>query len=131
MKLRKIAVDDNVYLYVMTGKVNFPTREGTLTIKIFLKDYKLTPLLVDFLTWDDPIIGFPLNFGFPLLNSLTNEKEMVNLNRPKYVRECILYGLQKGWTGKNKLEPLDGLKVLSNLGYDVSVLSIEKADCTK
>jgi hypothetical protein len=128
MKLRKITVEDNVYLYTMTGKVDLPAQEGTLTIKIFLKDYKLTPLLVDFLTWDDPIIGLPLNFGFPLVKSLTDEKEVVNLNRPKYVRECILFGLQKGWTGKNKLESLNGLEVLRNLGYDVSVLSIKKVD---
>jgi hypothetical protein len=128
MKLRKITVEDNVYLYIMTGKVDLPAQVGTLTIKIFLKDYKLTPLLVDFLTWDDPIIGLPLNFGFPLVKSLTDEKEVVNLNRPKYVRECILFGLQKGWTGKNKLEPLDGLEVLHNLGYDVSVLSVKKGN---
>ncbi|MCV9931099.1 hypothetical protein OIU80_02290 [Flavobacterium sp. LS1R47] len=112
----------------MTGKVDLPAQEGTLTIKIFLKDYKLSPLLVDFLTWDDPIIGLPLNFGFPLSKPLTGEKEVVNLNRPKYVRECILYGLQKGWTGENKQEPLDGLEILANLGYDVSVLSVKKGD---
>lgn len=121
MKLRKITVEDNVYLYGIKGSVDFSSREGTLTIRIFLKDYKQTPLIVDFVTWDDPIIGHPLNFGFPLLKLLTGEKEVVNLNRPKYIRECILYGLQKGWIGKNKLEPLDGLEMLANLGYDVSV----------
>lgn len=131
MKLRKITVEDNVYLYGMKGSIDFSSRESTLTIKIFLKDYKKTPLRVDFVTWDDPIIGHPLNFGFPLFKVLTDEKEVVNLNRPKYIRECILYGLEKGWNGKNKLEPLDGLGILSNLGYDVSILIIKKEDSTK
>lgn len=121
MKLKKITVEDNVYLYGMKGSIDFSLGEGTLMIRIFLKDYKQTPLIVDFVTWDDPIIGHPLNFGFPLPKLLTDEKEVVNLNRPKYIRECILYGFQKGWTGKNKLEPLDGLEMLANLGYDVSV----------
>jgi hypothetical protein len=131
MKLRKITVDNNVYLYVMKGSVDFLSREATLSVKIFLRDYKKTPLIVDFVTWDDPIIGHPLNFGFPLLKALTDEKEVVNLNRPKYIRECILHGLEKGWTGKNKLEPLDGLEMLANLGYDVSVLCIKKEDSAK
>lgn len=131
MKLRKIIVEDEVYLYVMKGNIDFSSQVSTLSLKIFLSDYKQTPLFVNFVTWDDPIIGHPLNFGFPLFKSLTGEKEVVNLNRPKYVRACILFGLEKGWNGKNKLEPLDGLEILSNLGYDVSILIIKKEDSTK
>lgn len=122
MKLRKITVNENVYLYKMQGEVHLVTEDSVLSVKIFLKDYKLTPLVLHFHTWDDPIIGFPLNNGFPLLNSLTGEEEKINLNRPKYIRECILYGEKEGWNGKNKLEPLDGLKMLEDLGYETSVL---------
>ncbi|MNY71247.1 hypothetical protein D3C86_2095440 [compost metagenome] len=67
-------------------------------------------------------MGCPLNTGFPVFNITTREKEIINLNRPKYIKECILYGQKVGWAGNNKLEPLDGLKILTDLGYDVSVL---------
>ncbi|MCP2028846.1 hypothetical protein L1276_004017 [Flavobacterium sp. HSC-32F16] len=122
MRLRKITINENIYLYKIQGEVNPVTKNSVLSIKIFLNDYKLTPLLLNFHTWDDPIIGFPLNHGFPLFNSFTDTEEKVNLNRPKYIRECVLYGEKKGWNGKNKLEPLDGLKMLKDLGYDISVL---------
>jgi len=122
MGLRKIIIGENVFLYSKQAGVNPATKEGLIVIKIFLSGFKQTPLLINFLTWDDPMIGYPLNAGFPILNTLTGEKEIINLNRPKYIKECILYGQKAGWTGDNKLEPLDGLKMFSDFGYDISVL---------
>jgi hypothetical protein len=51
---------------------------------------------------------------------------LVNLNQPKYIREVILYGLNKGWTGKNSIEILNGLSFLSELGYKIDTLLPKK-----
>lgn len=66
--------------------------------------------------------GNPLKTGIKLTKFATKEEEFVNLNRPKYSREFILYGLKMGWDGKSKVVSIDGLEVLKSLGYDVSVL---------
>ncbi|KAF2082855.1 hypothetical protein [Flavobacterium sharifuzzamanii] len=126
MELRKIKIEDNLYLYKMLGKINSEASTGILSIKVFLNGWKQSPLQIDFVTWDDSLIGYPLNTGFPLLNSFTGEKDIINLNRPKYIKECVLYGLKNGWDGKNKVQILDGLKMLEDLGYDISVLIPEK-----
>lgn len=126
MALRRIIVEDNLYLYKMSGEVNAVTGDCSMSLRIFLSGYKQTPLVINFCSWDDPVIGFPLNSGFPLFNSVTEQEEILNLNRPKYIRESIVYGKTKGWNGKNKLEPVDGLKMLTDLGYDVSILIPKK-----
>lgn len=79
-------------------------------------------MIIDFVTWEDLYAGNPLKTGVKLINLGTNEEEFVNLNRPKYIRECILYGIKMGWTGENRVEPIDGLKMLISLDYDVSYL---------
>lgn len=66
--------------------------------------------------------GNPLSTGIKLTRLSTKEEEIVNLNRPKYIREFILYGLRMGWNGQNKVKPIDGLIILMSLGFDVSCL---------
>lgn len=121
MELRKIVVEENVYLFKISQRVILELNINILFVKIFLNGYKQTPLIIKFPTWDDPSIGSPLNHGFPL-KLISGEVEVVNLNRPKYVRKCILYGIIKGWNGTNKLEPLDGIKMLKDFNYDVSTI---------
>jgi len=122
MALRKITVEENVYLYKSTTGFGLNSEIATFEITIFLKDFKQTPLKINFITWEDLYTGNPLNTGVNLIRLTAKEEEFVNLNRPKYIRECILYGLKIGWNGKNKLESIDGLEILESLGYDVSSL---------
>lgn len=122
MALRKITVEDNVYLYKSVTGFGGSTDIATFEITIFLEHYKLTPLKINFITWEDAYAGNPLSTGVKLMRLSTKEEEIVNLNRPKYIREFILYGLQMGWNGQNKIEPIDGLKILMSLDYDVSSL---------
>lgn len=51
-KLRKITIDNLVYLYSVTDKYHLGTEINTLTVKIFLNRQKQTPLIIDFLTLD-------------------------------------------------------------------------------
>lgn len=122
MVLRKITVEDNVYLYKSVTGFGGNTAIVTFEITIFLEHYKLTPLKINFITWEDAYAGNPLSTGIKLIRLSTREEEVVNLNRPKYIREFILYGLKLGWNGQNKVEPIDGLKILTSLDYDVSSL---------
>lgn len=122
MALRKITVEDNVYLYKSVTGFGGSTDIATFEITIFLEHYKLTPLKINFITWEDAYAGNPLSTGIKLTRLSTKEEEVVNLNRPKYIREFILYGLKLGWNGQNKIEPIDGLKILMSLDYDVSSL---------
>lgn len=122
MSLRKITVEDNVYLYKSVTGFGGSTATATFEIKIFLEHYKLTPLKINFITWEDAYAGNPLSTGIKLTRLSNREEEVVNLNRPKYIREFILYGLKMGWNGQNKVDSIDGLKILTSLDYDVSSL---------
>ncbi|MFH7004300.1 hypothetical protein [Flavobacterium bizetiae] len=122
MALRKITVEDNAYLYKSVTGFGGSTAIATFEITIFLEHYKLTPLKINFITWEDAYAGNPLSTGIKLTRLSTREEEVVNLNRPKYIREFVLYGLKMGWNGQNKVEPIDGLKILTSLDYDVSSL---------
>ncbi|MFH6958197.1 hypothetical protein ACHRV1_12385 [Flavobacterium aquidurense] len=122
MTLRKITVEENVYLYKCVTGFGLNTEIATFEITIFLENYKQTPLKINFTTWEDLYAGNPLSTGTKLTKLSTKDEEVVNLNRPKYSREFILYGLKMGWNGQNKVEPIDGLKILVSLDYDVSRL---------
>lgn len=122
MSLRKITVEDKVYLYKSVTGFGSSTATATFEITIFLEHYKLTPLKINFITWEDAYAGNPLSTGIKLTRLSTREEEVVNLNRPKYIREFVLYGLKMGWNGQNKVELIDGLKILTSLDYDVSSL---------
>jgi hypothetical protein len=119
-KLRKIVVNEQEFLWYIKGAVQ--GRNGTLQLKIFLSGETKHPVQIAFTTWDNPVIGFPLNFGYALYNRTTSETETVNLNQPAYIRKIILYALEQGWNGKNKVSLPDGLSILNALGYDIEVL---------
>ncbi|UHO39066.1 hypothetical protein H5J24_02625 [Chryseobacterium capnotolerans] len=121
-KLRKITVEQTEYLYLVTDKYHPGTYTNTLTVKIFLKDEKQTPLIIDFLTYNHYIMGQPLKSGIWLMNMITNSKEGVNINEPKYIQKLILQGREKGWDGKNKMEKQNGLDYLAQVGYDIDPL---------
>ncbi|SNR51845.1 hypothetical protein [Flavobacterium sp. ov086] len=122
MTLRKIIVEENVYLYKSVTGFGGGTEIATFEITIFLENHKQTPLKINFITWEDLYAGNPLKTGVKLTRLSTQETEFVNLNRPKYIRECILYSIKMGWNGQNKVESIDGLKILMSLGFDVSCL---------
>ena len=121
-KLRRIKIDNSKYLYAVVNKYHLETKTNTLTIKIYLSGQKKTPLILNFLTIDDYYLGQLLKSGVPLTNIKTNTTTTVNINEPKYIREFILRGLKNGWTGTNNIETQDGLKCLTDLGFDVNNL---------
>lgn len=127
-KLRKITIDNLVYLYSVTDKYHLGTETNTLTVKIFLNGQKQTPLIIDFLTLDHYHMGQILKTGVKLKNNFKKIDENVNINEPKYIRELILQGRKKGWIGTNKIEKQDGLNYLTELGYETDILlSINKS----
>ncbi|SIS80062.1 hypothetical protein SAMN05421786_102193 [Chryseobacterium ureilyticum] len=121
-KLRKIVVDNLEYLYTVTDTFHPGTETNTLTVKIFLIGKKQFPLSIDFLTFDDYIMGQPLKSGVSLVNTTTNSTENVNLNEPQYIRKFILLGRENGWTGENILERQNGVQYLANLGFEIEKL---------
>lgn len=129
-KLRKIVVNADVYLYMVSRSDDSMTRE-VATITIFKDGYKNTPLRVDFdivfplagsPTEGYRIIQFnPFVEGLELTHSETGSKENVNIYTPKWVRQYIEYALAKGWNASSS-EQLDGVQILSEWGYDVTAM---------
>ena len=122
-KLRKIIINERVYLYSINDRYHSERYANTLTVKIYLSGQKQTPLVIEFATIDDPIMGQPLKTGVKLVNKITKATDTVNLNEPKYIRELILMGQQKGWSGRNKMEKQNGLEYLDILGYETKDLT--------
>jgi len=120
-KLRKIVINEVEYVYLITGKYLGNDR-SKLTVRIYLSGYKQTPLIIEFVTPDDSYCGPLLNTGICLKNKQTGTIDKVNLNEPKYIRQLILSGLIKGWTGENKMPKQDGIQYLKELGYEVEPL---------
>ncbi|MDM1556832.1 hypothetical protein PYS58_11395 [Chryseobacterium indologenes] len=121
-KLRKITVEHEKYLYLVTDKYHPGAETNTLTVKIFLSGEKQTPLIIDFLTFEHYFMGQPLKSGISLMNVVTDSLENVNINEPKYIQKLIVKGIEKGWNGKNKMEKQNGLDYLSELGYEIDSL---------
>ncbi|SDJ39176.1 hypothetical protein SAMN05421542_3409 [Chryseobacterium jejuense] len=109
-------------MYLVTNKYNRGTDTNTLTVKVFLSGEKQTPLILDFLTVDDYLMGQLLNSGIFLMNTITNSIERVNTNEPKYIQKLIVKGREKGWNGKNRIEKQNGLDYLAELGYEIDSL---------
>ncbi|WP_145950294.1 hypothetical protein [Paenibacillus sp. Y412MC10] len=116
-KTRKINVGEKEYLYVINQKYHQGVSEVSLSIS--LKGLKNITCSFRFCTWDDPITGSPLFVGFPLKKMASGNIENFNLHYPRTVKHFILYGLENGWNGANRIEFNDGLEILSKLGYDV------------
>lgn len=121
-KLRKITVNAVEYLYSITDQYHSETKTNTLTAKIFLNGQKQTPLILEFITVDHYIMGQPLKSGIKLFNKITNTEDDVNLNEPKYIRQFIVLGLKKGWSGTHSIEIQNGLSYLNELGFETDKL---------
>lgn len=121
-KLRKIVVNNLEHLYSIAYQYHSATETTTLTVKVFLKDYKQTPLIIEFLTFDDYYMGHPLKFGMKLMNKIKGSQEEVNLNEPKYINQLIVLGRKNGWSGINTIEKQNGLSYLEELGFETDLL---------
>lgn len=121
-KLRKIRIESNDYLYKLVDTYHSDTQNHTLTVRVFLTVQKLTPLIIQFLTSDFYYAGNPLNTGINLPNGKTGTTDTINVNKPNLIRKLILLGIQKGWTGINKIEVQNGMDYLNSLGYETSIL---------
>jgi hypothetical protein len=127
-KLRKITIDDLVYLYAVSDIDHAETQTNTLTVKVYLSGEKKTPLLIDFLTkgqyycLGQDFTRSPLLSGIDLTNKTTEVVNKININEPKHIRALILEAQKNGWNGTNKIETQNGLNYLIELGYDIKVL---------
>ena len=118
-KLRKLIHKEKEYLYRINTAYN-TKKDNTslLSVRIFLAGEKNTPLCIDFITIEDKYMGQPLNGNIKLLNKTTQTEDLINLNEPKYIPKLIDWAETKGWTGSQKITPLNGLLFLQSLGYD-------------
>ena len=127
--LRKMVVEKKDYVYSINS--NYLGNEiSILTVRIYLKERKQTPLVIAFKTKDDYFVGNVLHSGIELHNTMTNTIEHININEPKMIKKLMLHGLQKGWTGYNQMEIQDGVSYLSELGYDTNLFYFEKNGIT-
>ena len=118
-KLRKLVHKNKEYLYRINTVYNTKgDNTSLLSVRIFLSGEKNTPLCVDFITVEDEFMGQPLNGNIKLLNKTTQTEDLINLNEPKYIPKLIDWAETKGWTGTQKITPLNGLLFLQSLGYD-------------
>ncbi|MGI4870952.1 MAG: hypothetical protein ACRYFX_07215 [Janthinobacterium lividum] len=125
-KLRKIVVngEEFFYLIIQNHQEYAVTGNSFAVLKIFLAGQKETPLLVQFYAIMDARWGNIFYTGIALKNQLTDKTEKFNVNFPAYVQKFILYGQRVGWTGSNKVENLDGVVILREWGYDLSLWEI-------
>ncbi|MBP1167412.1 hypothetical protein JOE44_004296 [Chryseobacterium sp. PvR013] len=121
-KLRKITINAVEYLYSVSDQYHSETKTNTLTVKVFFKGQKQTPLIIKCMTVDDYIMGQPLKSGVKLMNKITCSEDEVNLNKPQYIKQFILLGLQKGWSGFNSMEIQNGFDYLNELGFETDPL---------
>lgn len=122
-KLRKLVHKGQEYLYRVNTAYNTKgDNTSLLSVRIFLSGEKNTPLCIDFITIEDEFMGQPLNGNINLLNKTTQTEDNINLNEPKYIPKLIDWAETKGWTGSQKITPLNGLLFLQSLGYDTSPL---------
>lgn len=121
-KLRKIIINNIEYVYSVTNQFHSETETNTLTVKVFLRGQKQTPLIIKFVTADDYMMGQPLKSGVKLVNKFTSSEDEVNLNEPKYIKQLIVLGLKKGWSGSNSIYIQNGLDYLNELGFETGKL---------
>lgn len=122
-KLRKLVHKGQEYLYRVNTAYNTKgDNTSLLSVRIFLSGEKNTPLCIDFITIEDEFMGQPLNGNINLLNKNTQTEDNINLNEPKYIPKLIDWVETLGWTGIQKIAPLNGLLFLQSLGYDTSPL---------
>ncbi|WPO91910.1 hypothetical protein [Chryseobacterium sp. HR92] len=121
-KLRKIIINNIEYVYSVTNQFHSETETNTLTVKVFLRGQKQTPLIIKFVTADDYMMGQPLKSGVKLVNKFTSSEDEVNLNEPKYIKQLIVLGLKKGWSGSNSIDIQNGLDYLNELGFETGKL---------
>ncbi len=121
-KLRTLKVGEESYLYSLQVINLFDLEESIFVIRIFKDGFSKYPLLISFRTLDDYYVGNPLHHGVLLYNNKLLKEEVINLNRPKFIRQALDYGIRTGWNGiKDKME-CDGLLLLVELGYDINKL---------
>ncbi|NQX57954.1 hypothetical protein [Paenibacillus qinlingensis] len=118
-KTREINVGEKEYVYVINEKYHQGVSEISLSIS--LKGLKNIICSFRFCTWEDHM-GSPLCVGVPLKKIASGKFEIFNLHNPRTVKQFVMYGLENGWNGANRIEFNNGLEILSNLGYDVSPL---------
>lgn len=120
-KIRKIVIENNTYLYRTLQKQIRPDLSRFI-LRVFLEHARSNPLVIEFLVREGYITGNPLNMGVMLFNYKTQGYCYLNMNYPRYVREMILLGLKKGWTGTSLLNVPDGITWLQELGFDTTDL---------
>ncbi|MBT2293684.1 hypothetical protein J7E73_32250 [Paenibacillus albidus] len=125
-KLRTITVDEVIYAYKLEMRI--ADRMCINELRVFRKELKVHPLNISILTWDDPIMGSPLNTGIVLGHAGCPKGEVYNLNYPKRIREWILYGQSLGWDGSQTVEVEDGLAAMRTIGYFTAALEPKGLD---
>ncbi len=121
--IRKITIEGSIYWWAV--KTSYVKKEAKMRIyethvrfAAYLEGYRATPLVIKFLTWEDPIGGNPLT---------SSSADLANLNKPSLIRKLILYGLSKAWEPAIKgghLTIENGIAVLSEIGIDTSEIEI-------
>lgn len=120
--IRSLQVAESLYLFTTNVTRIVDKDESIFTIRLFIDGYSRFALLVHFRTLDDYYVGNPLNHGVLLYNEHAQEEEIVNLNRPRFIRLALNYGINKGWKAKESQLALDGIALLQELGYKTDKL---------
>lgn len=112
--LRKITIDKTKFLwrhafgYVNTDAKNY---RSVSTLTIYKSGFKQGKLQVDFETWEDVVLGNPLNQGI----AVDENTASINLNKPKEIRKVIVYALENGWNGETQMHIEDGFVIFRNI----------------
>lgn len=122
--IRKIVVNEKVYFYkVASGR--YGDDQAIVILTIYLEGHRHTPYIFHFKSIDHYYAGAPLNAGVLLLNHQTALSEVVNINRPYYIRLCILKALEQGWDASKMQINEVGMQFLTELNLDISKIEVK------
>ena len=126
-KMRKMTVNDTVYLYRIQSKY-YGDNRAVVTLRIYMEGYRNTPYVMGFQCFEGNYDGAVLAVGTTLFNTQTYLTEHVNLHRPYFVRLCILKALEEGWGASERQINEAGMQFLSELNLDISKITPKAAE---
>ncbi len=128
-KLRTIVINNETFLYKVSKSDEYGyLADCCVTLQVYKLSYKKTPIQIYFSSTLTQDRSSPFYKGIELQYIPTGITEMISLNLPKFVRQCIEYAIKNNWHGNNSIDAIDGIAMLKKLNFDVSKISYHKYD---
>ncbi len=119
-RIRTITIGTQKLSWVISQRIH--SCQAITRLSIFCQQARV---IIIFSTWDDPMIGNPLNTGWNV--GTPEQPKILNLNHSHLIAEIIHFILeQQLWSlATRKVVILEqGLTILADIGYDITSLKL-------